>query len=183
MFVPRFAMGIAIESMHLCAGVLQGLHWVLVQKTYIFACRWTTVGFVDMYVTRFPLSNVAESQHFCMQMNNCRVCRHVCHKVCRVCGHVGDKVRIKWCCRTHAFWSASVQLIGSAGMPVIVCSLSDSRCYSYEISRVHKVRGLHCSTTSGTGGLGRTTGPQHTVNTTRLACRDRDKVFTCGVLR
>ena len=59
----------------------------------------------------------------------------------------------------HFDMQVYVQLIGSAGMPVIVCSLSDSRCYSYEISRVHKVRGLHCSTTSGTGGLGYATGP------------------------
>ena len=41
------------------------------------------IGFVGMSVTRFALSTVAEGMHFCVQVNNCRVCRHVCYNVAR----------------------------------------------------------------------------------------------------
>jgi len=58
-----------------------------------------------MYDTRFALSNVAESLRFYVQLNNCRVCKHVCAKVC--CGN---------CCRIHACLRASEQLIGFVGM-------------------------------------------------------------------
>ena len=83
-------------------------------------------GFMSMLVTRFVLSNVAESI-------------------------------------TVTFLRASEQLIGFVGMPIAACSPCNDRCYSYTITcddlRVYKVRGLRCCTTSGTGGLGRATGP------------------------
>ena len=73
----------------------------------------TTVGFVGMYVTRFGLSNVAESLHFYVQLNNCRVCKHVCAKVCH-----GN------CYRSNAFLRAGEQLIGFVGMSVTRFALS-----------------------------------------------------------
>ena len=73
----------------------------------------TTVGFVGMYVTRFALSNVAESLHFYVQLNNCRVCKHVCAKVCH-----GN------CYRSNAFLRAGEQLIGFVGMSVTRFALS-----------------------------------------------------------
>ena len=43
------------------------------------------IGFVGMSVTRFALSTVAESLHFYVQVNNCRVCRYVslCYNVAK----------------------------------------------------------------------------------------------------
>ena len=70
-------------------------------------------GFVGMSVTRFALSNVAEIMHFYVQLNNCRVCRHVCARVCH-----GN------CHRIHAFLGASEQLIGFVCMSATRFALS-----------------------------------------------------------
>ena len=62
-------------------------------------------GFVGMSVTRLALSNVAESMHFYVQLNNCRVCHGNCHRI-------------------HAFLRASEQLIGFVGMSATRFALS-----------------------------------------------------------
>ena len=56
----------------------------------------------------FELSYMAvamESMHFYVQLNNCRVCKHICGRVCH-----GN------CYIIHAFSRASEQLIGFVGM-------------------------------------------------------------------
>ena len=63
----------------------------------------------------FELSYMAvamESMHFYVQLNNCRVCKHICGRVCH-----GN------CYRIHAFLHASEQLIGFVGMSVTMFAL------------------------------------------------------------
>ena len=102
-------MAVALESMHfymqlnncrvckhVCARVCHGN----CHRIHAFLCASEQlIGFVGISVTRFALSNVAESRHFYMQLKNCRVCKHVFAMVCH-----------RNCSRIHVFLRAGEQL-------------------------------------------------------------------------
>ena len=91
MAVTRFALSNVAESMHcyvrlnncrvckhVCARVCHGnCHRIQACLCQGLRASEQLIRFVGMSATRFASNTVAQSMHFCMQVNNCRVCRHV----------------------------------------------------------------------------------------------------------